>query len=341
MRGVQWGQVVEARVVGGVAVGDAVGGVALAGADAGDVGRGDGRRGRVDERTVMGETTGIKWCDHTFNPWEGCARVSAECTNCYAETRDGRWHGGVHWGKHAERKPMSASYWKQPLKWDREAAAAGVRRRVFCASLADVFEDRRDLDPMRRDLWELIRATPHLDWLLLTKRPEMIPHIGMMSVGRCHCDHPEDSTDPGIGRDGNGDYWHARCQWPDNVWIGTSVGHPDTTHRIDTIRPLWASVRFLSCEPLLADLGPIDLTDIDWVICGGESGPDARPMEASWVRALRDQCADAGVSFFFKQWGGGIARHGAGGHVLDGEVIQQFPHPRYPEVLQPESEPEC
>lgn len=276
----------------------------------------------------MGENSKIAWTDHTFNPWIGCARVSAECKNCYAETMDARYQfgGRINWGKTAPRHRTGEANWRKPLAWNRAAEAAGVRRRVFCASLADVFEDRRDLDPMRDDLWELIRQTPNLDWLLLTKRPEMIPHLGLMGVGRCQCEDSDSSFDPGIVKSSNGDHWHARCQWPDNVWLGTSVGHPDTVHRIDTIRPLWASVRFLSCEPLLDDLGPLDLTGIDWVICGGESGPNARPIDPEWVRDLRDQCQSAGVPFFFKQWGGNTPD--AGGHLLDGQVIQEFPKVR-------------
>ena len=275
----------------------------------------------------MGETTGIKWCDHTFNPWEGCARVSAECQNCYAENRDERWHGGVHWGKTAARKTMADSYWKQPLKWDRDAANAGVRRRVFSASLADVFEDRRDLDPMRADLWEVIRDTPHLDWLLLTKRPANIEELTEhLVVTDCCGDTPDMTAEVP---------WCADCNaetapiLPPNAWLGTTVGHQDSMQRVDDLADvaaqLQATVAFLSCEPLLGPLnfGTYGLDGIDWVIAGGESGPNARPIDPQWVRDLRDQCADAGVPFFFKQWGGRTPD--AGGHLLDGEVVQQFP----------------
>ncbi len=277
----------------------------------------------------MAEHTNIKWCDHTFNPWEGCSRVSAECTNCYAETRDGRWHGGVHWGKNAERKPMSASYWRQPHKWDRAAAEAGERRRVFCASLADVFEDRPDLVDPRQRLWGSIHETPSLDWLLLTKRPENIERLTRsLLVTGCCGSTPEWAHTTGClecGRD-------AIAILPSNVWLGATIGHQDSMQRVDDLadaaEELQATVTFLSCEPLL---GPLDfetygLDGIDWVICGGESGPNARPIDPQWVRDLRDQCAAAGVPFFFKQWGGKTAD--AGGHLLDGEVIQEFPTPR-------------
>lgn len=278
----------------------------------------------------MGENSQIAWTDHTFNPWEGCCRVSAECTNCYAETRDERFHGGVHWGKKADRKAMSAAYWKQPRKWNRSAAEAGERRRVFCASLADVFEDRRDLDPIRADLWDLIRQTPHLDWLLLTKRPENIEELtaGLVEAHCCR-DTPDMTAEVP---------WCADCDaettpvLPRNVWLGTTVGHDDSMSRIghlmDASEYLDPAVTFLSCEPLL---GPLDMGNgglgwldlIDWVICGGESGPNARPVDPAWVRDLRDQCQTAGVPFFFKQWGG--TTPDAGGHLLDGQEIREFP----------------
>lgn len=126
----------------------------------------------------MGVTTGIAWTDHTFNPWIGCAHVSPGCDHCYAEAgtsaRIARGRGLPLWGEGAARQVTSPDYWKQPLRWDRAAAKEGVRRRVFCASLADVFEDRRDLDAARCALWDMIEQTPNLDWLLLTKRPQNV-----------------------------------------------------------------------------------------------------------------------------------------------------------------------
>ena len=121
----------------------------------------------------MGEKTGIAWTDSTFNPWHGCQRVSPGCELCYAETFDARF-GEPHWGPKAPRRFFGDKHWNEPLKWNRAAEASGVRRRVFCASMADVFEDRPDLVEHRLRLWKLIEATPHLDWLLLTKRPENI-----------------------------------------------------------------------------------------------------------------------------------------------------------------------
>lgn len=214
---------------------------------------------------------------YTFNAWEGCQKVSPGCANCYAERRDKQYHGGEHWGPNGTRKMMSESYWKQPLKWNRDAQAAGERRRVFCSSLADVFEGRPGLVEPRSRLFKLIQKTPNLDWLLLTKRPENIISLTIWSA-------------PG-------------CKPSENIWFGATVENQKEKRRIDDLRKIPAAVRFLSCEPLLEDLGNLDLTGIHWLIVGGESGPNARPMHPKWARSLRDQCQAAGVPFFFKQWG--------------------------------------
>lgn len=238
----------------------------------------------------MGYST-IEWTDFTFNPWIGCIKVSAGCKNCYAEAMDRRWKGG-HWGPGSTRKPMSEAYWKQPLKWNKAAAAAGVKAKVFCASMADVFEGHPDTLPHLQRLFVLINQTPNLIWQLLTKRPENILKLV-----------PE---------------WWIKHGFPPNVWIGTSVENQEAVEeRIPHLLKVPANVRFLSCEPLL---GPVNLewtfpindgsgewirymTGIDWVIAGGESGHGARPMHPDWVRGIRDQCSAADVPFFFKQWG--------------------------------------
>ena len=233
------------------------------------------------------ENSNIEWTDHTFNPWMGCTKVSDGCKNCYAETLMDKRYGKVKWGPQGQRVRTSAANWKKPLKWDREAAAAGKRARVFCASLADVFEDKPDqrdeMDKWRTELFQLIQDTPNLDWLLLTKRPENV----MEMVGNVP--------------------WYYGLP---NVWIGTSVENQEQADkRIPALVSIPAAVRFLSMEPLL---GPIDLDlsgsnygihGIDWVIVGGESGPNARPMHPDWARGIRNQCQEAGVPFFFKQWG--------------------------------------
>jgi protein gp37 len=258
----------------------------------------------------MSENTKIEWADHTFNPWEGCQKVGPGCDHCYAENRNARFAGGtaINWGPGAPRRRTSQSTWAMPVRWNAQAdafmAQHGRRQRVFCASLADVFDNA--VDPQwRADLFALIQATPHLDWLLLTKR------IGNVSAMV--------SIIPG---------W-----MPANVWLGATIVNQEEADRdIPKLLAVPAAKRFLSMEPLL---GPVDLetiynTDfgegqpylhpligrvsdghgdgcsapaIDWIIVGGESGPGARPMHPDWARSLRYQCKAAGVPFLFKQWG--------------------------------------
>jgi protein gp37 len=279
----------------------------------------------------MAENSGISWTHNTFNPWRGCTKVSEGCRNCYAETMSGRNPGvlGI-WGPNGNRVVAAESYWREPIKWNKQAAEAGERRRVFCASLADVFEDwdgpmmaagkediilgedyrasngknRLTMDMVRRRLFELIRVTPWLDWLILTKRPERMAEYVRTST---------DSIDGVIA----GGHWPS--DFP-NVWLGTSAENQKAAdERIPHLLQTPAAVRFLSCEPLL---GPVNLSayfggeyatvdgsednynfGVDWVIVGGESGHDARPMHWRWAWSLRDQCQAAGVPFFFKQWG--------------------------------------
>lgn len=277
------------------------------------------------------KNTKIEWCDHTFNPWVGCTKISPACDNCYAETwarRTGHaelWAGG--------RWHTSPANWRAVHRWHKDALGLAQRPRVFCASLADVF-DNQVPRAWREHLWGLIFNTPQLDWLLLTKRPQnieaMLPKI---------------------------------CAWPlENVWLGTTVeNQEEADRRIPHLLAVPAVVHFASCEPLL---GPVDLRQylgpylsgkpaLNWVIAGGESGPKARPMHPDWARSLRDQCFNAGVPFFFKQWGewgpadllrpgessigrrvghvGGapVVRFGKrrAGRILDGREHNEFPQP--------------
>jgi len=244
----------------------------------------------------MAENSKIEWTDHTFNPWIGCTKVSPGCDHCYAEARMDHRLGQVRWGPHGERRRTGEAYWREPLKWNRRAADAGQRERVFCASLADVF-DNQILSDWRADLWALIESTPNLDWLLLTKRPQNIAAMLPANWG-----------------DG----------WP-NVWLGTTAeNQTEADRRIPHLLARRATVRFVSAEPLL---GPIDFTAIgprlDWIIVGGESGPGARPMHPDWARSIRDQCAAAGVPFFFKQHGDWLATSDDNGEISYGS------HPRH------------
>jgi protein gp37 len=229
----------------------------------------------------MGKDSRIEWTHHTFNPWWGCVRVSAACDHCYADAWAKRL-GEDLWGPHSERRFFSDAHWKEPLKWNREARGDGVRRRVFCASMADVFENRKDLIPHRQRLLDLIDQTPYLDWLLLTKRIHLVKR--QLPKG---------------------------YSFPSNVWLGATVENQDAVKRIKYLLEFKTpSVRFLSCEPLLSEL---DIRDfllsgsgqprVDWVIAGGESGAGARPMDPAWPLSLKEQCARACVPFHFKQWG--------------------------------------
>lgn len=244
----------------------------------------------------MGDSTEIAWTDSTFNPWWGCAKVSQGCANCYAEALDKRM-GGDFWGAGKAPRLMSASNWGRPLKWNREALNAGIRRRVFCGSMCDWAAIEGPSSELAR-LWTLIRATPMLDWQLLTKRADRIKELL--------------PSDWGEG-------------YP-NVWLGVTVeNRGQGLPRVEALRRIPAVVRFLSCEPLLEDVGALDLAGMDWVIVGGESGPRARAMNPEWVASIQNQCWQQSVPFFFKQWG---ARTGKGGSLLGGQEFKDWPQPR-------------
>lgn len=221
----------------------------------------------------MSLSTGIAWTDSTFNPWIGCTRVSEGCRGCYAEAFVTGRMGADLWGPSAPRRVTAVSTWKGPLAWNREAGRTGRRRRVFSASLADVFDSHPTAEATRPRFWGLVRETPNLDWIVLTKRPERI--------AAC--------LPPAWGEG-----------WP-NVWIGATVESRNVLSRLDHLRAVPAVVRFVSAEPLLDDLGDVDLSGIAWVIVGGETGRDAREMNPDWARSLRDRCRAAGVAFFMKQ----------------------------------------
>lgn len=290
----------------------------------------------------MGATTGIAWTDATFNPWWGCAKVSPACDHCYAENQAARF--GTEWGVDAERRTFGEKHWNQPLAWNQRAHREGRTIRVFCASMADVF-DKNAPAGARERLWALIRATPHLTWQILTKR-----------IGNAKRMLPDDWEDG----------------YP-NVQLGITIATRAEADR-DVIKLLEtpARVRFLSLEPLLEGMDLTDLCDgvawrdvprehwiedfdtedsppalrldalrgaklqrfgdyeeacprIDWVIVGGESGKGARPMSLQWARDLRDQCEDAKVAFFFKQLGGERDKRGDLEVIPEDLRIRQFP----------------
>lgn len=265
----------------------------------------------------MAETSKIEWTDHTFNPWTGCTKISPGCDHCYAEAWSKR-SGHVRWGNNP-RKRTTPDYWKAPRIWNARAARFqaehGRRQRVFCASLADVFDNQAE-PTWRADLFALIRETPALDWLLLTKRPQNIAKM-----------LPEN--------------WGAG--WP-NVWLGfTAEDQERYDEQWPRLAAVPAAVRFVSYEPAI---GPLRLPDRgpqpDWIILGGESGGGARPMQPAWARALIADCRRLGVAPFFKQWGAygnnplvreqgmtvaeakAMDAAGKGGGMVDGRVVREF-----------------
>jgi protein gp37 len=272
-------------------------------------------------RDTMGDNTEISWTDSTFNPWIGCTNVSPGCDNCYAEALANRYRW-AKWGNH-NRKRTSSENWKKPVRWNGDGPQFkrdhGHRHRVFCASLADVF-DNQVKPSWRRDPFALIRDCHDLDWQLLTKRPQNI--LKMLPA------------DWGSG-------------YP-NVWLGTTTEDEKRyRQRWSILARIPATIRFISYEPAVGALGRIDLgvgCVPDWIIVGGESGPKARAMDPQWARSVRDQCQALGIAFFHKQWGTyrsnpavwsgapeADARaldppsNGKGGARLDGRLYRQFP----------------
>lgn len=219
----------------------------------------------------MAENSKIEWTDHTFNPWVGCTKISPACDNCYAELWAKRTGQANLWG--GERRRTSSANWHKPVKWHRNAEFMPRRLRVFCASLADVFDNAVPQE-WREDLFKLIAATPGLDWLLLTKR-----------IGNAKSMLPPDWGDG----------------YP-NVWLGSTVVTQEEVDRdVPKLVATPARVRFLSCEPLLGEITLGGLRMLHWVIVGGESGRSARPMAQQWAEKIRRECEEARVPFFMKQ----------------------------------------
>lgn len=260
----------------------------------------------------MAEKTGIQWTDATWNAVTGCDHVSAGCDHCYAETLSLRLQKMAPEGKYRNgfRVTLHERALTIPLKWR-------TGRKIFVNSMSDQWHVAVPPDFTDR-MFAVMALTPHHTYQILTKRPQRAANYLNDPTTRQRISAAATT----IARAHNIVRHHL--DWPlPNVWIGTSVEDARVTHRIDALRKCPAAVRFLSCEPLIGDVGTLNLDGIGWVIAGGESGPDHRPCDPAWARSLRDQCVVDGTPFFFKQWGGPTPK--SGGRELDGLVWSQFP----------------
>lgn len=243
----------------------------------------------------MANRTGIEWTEVTWNPTTGCDRVSPGCDNCYALSLAKRLKamGSEKYQLDGDPRTSGPGFGlaihepalAQPYRWTG-------RRTVFVNSMSDLFHARVPLDFVRR-VFEVIAETPQHTYQVLTKRSSRLPKVA------------------------------SKLDWPENLWMGVSVEDSNHLYRVDHLRAVPAAVRFLSCEPLLGPLPSLNLDGVHWVITGGESGPNARPMDPEWVREIRDNCAMHGVPFFHKQWGGRTPK--SGGRELDGRIWNEMP----------------
>ncbi|MCL2286826.1 MAG: phage Gp37/Gp68 family protein [Firmicutes bacterium] len=239
------------------------------------------------------KTTKIEWTDKTWNPVTGCSKISIGCANCYAEIMAHRLNSmGVEKYANEFTPTLHENALSEPLRWKRPHT-------IFVCSMADLFHDSVPFSFIDK-IMNVINFANHHRYQILTKRSDRMA-----------------------------EYFSGK-KVPENVWIGVTVESSSEVKRIDALRNINATIRFLSCEPLLDDIGKIDLSTIDWVIVGGESGAKARPMKPEWVRNILEQTEKQDVAFFFKQWGtwgaDGIKRNKkANGKALDGKIIQMMP----------------
>jgi len=263
----------------------------------------------------MGDKTLIAWTDRTFNIAWGCAKISPGCKNCYADTLATRYGHSV-WGVNGQRRTFGAKHWEKPLDWEVEShihnagvRGAGWNHLVFCSSMCDVFEDHPTIDTERRKLWALIKATPHLDWQLLTKRADRIAD-----------NLPAD--------------WAVK-NYP-NVWLGVSIENDEYVWRAESLKQIPAAVHFVSYEPALGPLPSLDTRGLEWLIVGGESGREWKKheMNHAWARDIRDRCAKSRTAFFFKQSSAALTERGTSLIHEDGTrwFWRQFPNQLDPPV---------
>lgn len=234
----------------------------------------------------MSQKSSIEWTDSTWNPVTGCNKISSGCSNCYAETFAERWRGIPN---HPYEQGFDLRLWPerldQPLSWKKP-------RIIFVNSMSDLFHEDIPTHFIKKIFKVMEKASWHT-FQILTKRAERLSSLS------------------------------ATLNWPENVWMGVSIENSETLERIEYLKTVPSSVRFLSVEPLLDSIGRINLKGIDWVIVGGESGPGARPMKEEWVKEIRDQCVKNKTSFFFKQWGG--IQKKKNGRVLEGKTWDEMP----------------
>lgn len=242
----------------------------------------------------MADNSAIEWTEATWNPVTGCHQVSPGCAHCYAKTFAERWRGVPgHPYEHGFDLQMWPHRLEQPLKWTRP-------RMIFVNSMSDLFHEGIPTDYIEQ-VFDVMGRAEHHTFQILTKRHERLAELA------------------------------STLAWHPNVWIGVSIENRRFVHRADYLREVDAAVRFISAEPLLGPLETLDLTGIDWLIAGGESGPKHRPVKIEWLRDLRDRCAEHGVAYFFKQWGG--HRPKSGGRLLDGQAWSEMPQARVPEPV--------
>lgn len=240
---------------------------------------------KLNDKYMAGKTK-IEWTEVTWNPVTGCNKVSAGCTNCYAEKtakrlqkmNNPRYANGFAVTMHEDLVDL-------PKKWHQP-------RTVFVNSMSDLFHEKIPLEFIQK-VFKTMKECPQHTFQVLTKRSKRLVELA------------------------------PQLEWPENVCMGVSVENSDALYRVDDLRKVPAKIRFLSCEPLLGSLSDMNLKGIDWVIVGGESGPGARPMDAEWVKEIRKMCYQVGVPFFFKQWGG-VRKHKTG-KELDGKTYQEMP----------------
>lgn len=238
-------------------------------------------------------STKIEWTDKTWNPITGCTQISSGCMNCYAKTMAKRLKAmGVSKYEDGFKLRLHENVLDEPIKLKRPHT-------IFVCSMSDIFHERVP-DSFIEKILITIKRTPHHRYQLLTKRAERM------------------------------NSFFANREIPNNVWLGVTVEEIISKNRIDFLRSLNASIKFLSCEPLLEDLGELNLTGIDWIIVGGESGVNARPMHPDWALSIQKQADESEVSFFFKQWGtwgsDGVKRNKkANGKVLNGKIYHELP----------------